>query len=331
VGLKLTYFLLQNRHIRPIDANRPPFPAKLAIKIRFGPDDAFGVKTASPRTTAKRAAPAHLTWNANEAVSFWEGEFIDKIQTSFEIGKLAGTWDGNVLTLIVPVSSEEDSNGVILSANHILPAALSFRLRVFVWIKEFTVKINGSSSRVETVGHRYGITIATTEHNQHESIEAVKDWLLTREQSLRLVMAMYYFRHAERLSTIEPDRQSMTAEVILNLTKAIELIFTAKRDVIREKSKEWGIDSDFIEKRIIPLFLIRNELDVSHVATAPLRNEQQQSLLNFTDRALSHVYELLSKISEMERSGRIKLDAVSATLDKDKGKLLSAISKYANE
>ena len=27
---------------------------------------------------------------------------------------------------------------------------------------------------------------------------------------------MYYFRHAERLACIEPDRQSMTAEVILN-------------------------------------------------------------------------------------------------------------------
>ena len=60
----------------------------------------------------------------------------------------------------------------------------------------------------------------------------------------------------------------------INLTKAIEVIFTAKRDVIRGKAKEWGIDSDFIEKRIISLFLIRNELDVAHVATAPLRSEQ---------------------------------------------------------
>ena len=186
----MTYFLLQNRHIRLLDTNRPSFPAKLFIKIRFGPDDAFGVQSESPRTTAKRAAPAHLIWNANEAISFWKGEFLEKICSSFEIGKLVGTWDGNLLTLILPVSSEKDANGIILSANHILPAALSFRLRVFVWIKEFTVNINGSSSRVETVGHRYGITIATTEHNQHESIEAVKDWLLTREHSLRLVMAM---------------------------------------------------------------------------------------------------------------------------------------------
>jgi len=123
----------------------------------------------------------------------------------------------------------------------------------------------------------------------------------------------------------------MIAEVLLNLTKAIEVIFTAKRDVIRGKAKEWGIDSDFIEKRIISLFLIRNELDVAHVATAPLRSEQQQSLLNFTDRALSHVYELLSKVAELERSGRIKLDAVTPTLNKDKEKLLSAISKYADE
>ena len=327
----MTYFLLQHRYIKPLNEIRPSFPTKLIIKIRFGPDDAFGMQSGSPRTTAKRAAPAHLIWNANEAVSFWEGEFIEQIRSSFESGKLAGTWDGNVLTLIIPVSSEEDTIRVIHSANHILPAALSLRLRVFVWIREFTLNINGCPSSVETVGHRYGITITTTERNQHEAIEAVKDWLLTRELSLRLVMAMYYFRHAKRLSTIEPDRQSMTAEVILNLTKAVEVIFSAKRDIIRKKAKEWGIDSDFIEKRIIPLFLIRNELDVAHVASSPLQSEQHQSLIDFADRALSHVYDLLLKISEMERSGTIKLDAVSAILDKDKEKLLSAISRYVNE
>lgn len=224
---------------------------------------------------------------------------------------------------------EEVASNIILSANHILPAALSFRLRVFVWIKEFTATINGNSSRVETVCHRYNITVATAERNQHESIEAVKEWLSAGKRSPRFLMAMYYYRHAKRLATIEPDRQSMTAEVMLNLTKAIEVILSSKRDVIREKTKEWGIDSDFIEKRIIPLFLIRNELDVAHVTTAPLLSKQQQSLLDFVDRASSHVHEFLSKIFEMEQSGRIELDPVSVSLDKDKEKLLSAISRYA--
>jgi hypothetical protein len=327
----LTYFLLQNRCIRPLGKKPPAFPAKLFIQVKFGPDDAFGLQTDAPRSTAKKATPATLMWNANEAVSFWKGEFIEQICTDFEIGKLAGKWDGNLLAISIPVTSEDDATSVILSANHILPAILSFRLRVFVWIKEFTAKINGSSYRVETVGHRYGITIATTDRNQHESVEAVKDWLSTRENSLRLIMAMYYFRHAERLANIEPDRQSMTAEILLNLTKAIEVILTAKRDNIRKKAKVWGIDSDFIEKRIIPLFLIRNELDVAHVATAPLRSEQQQSLLDFTDRALSHVHELLATICKMERTGHVQLESVSSTLDKDKEKLLSAIYKYVNE
>lgn len=327
----MAYFLLQNRRIRSLDKNSPAFPAKLVIEIRFGPDDAFGLQTDSPRSTAKKSVPATLTWNANEAVSFWKGDFIEQICTDFSVGKLVGKWDGNLLKISIPVTSEDDANSVILSANHMLPAILSFRLRVFVWIKEFTSRIDGSSYRIETVGHRYGITIATTERNQRESVEAVKDWLSTKTDSLRLIMAMYYLRHAERLSVIEPDRQSMTAEVLLNLTKAVEVILTSKRDTIRKRAKEWGIDSDFVEKRIIPLFLIRNELDVAHVATSPLKSEQQQALLDFTARALSHVQELLATIWEKERAGHVKLESISSTLDKDKEKLLSAIRKYVTE
>lgn len=83
----MTYFLLQNRFIRALDKNPPAFPAKLVIKIKFGPDDAFGLQTDAPRSTAKKTTPATLIWNANEAVSFWKGDLIDKICTSFEIGK----------------------------------------------------------------------------------------------------------------------------------------------------------------------------------------------------------------------------------------------------
>jgi hypothetical protein len=35
-------------------------------------------------------------------------------------------------------------------------------------------------------------------------------------------MAIYYYRHAKRLAALEPHRQSMAADVILNLAEIIE-------------------------------------------------------------------------------------------------------------
>jgi hypothetical protein len=121
----------------------------------------------------------------------------------------------------------------------------------------------------------------------------------------------------------------MTAEVVLNLTKAIEVIFSSNRDRLREKAREWGFDHNFIEQRVVPLFLIRNELDVAHAASTPLTAEQHQCLIDFTDRALTHVHTLLSRISELEASGKLQLDPISSSLDKQKEKLLTDIKRYA--
>lgn len=324
----MTYFLLQHRQLKLITGDQPTFPAQLVARVQFGPEDAFGVEGHLPRTTAKRAMPARVIWNANEGVSCWEGELIDVLKTSLSIGGFHSEWTGNNLMFTVATSSLDEASTILLSASQILPAILSFRLRTFVWIKEFTIEIDKSKFRLETESLRYGITIATTEHNQEQINEALRDWLALKEHSLRIIMAMYYFRHAERLATIEPDRQSMTAEVLLNLTKALEIIFSSDRERLRLKAKEWGFDHDFIEQRIIPLFLIRNALDVAHVASAPLSREQHQSLLDFTSRAISHVHSLLSQVAQLTFHGQIQLDPVSDALDKEKAKLLEAISTY---
>jgi hypothetical protein len=325
----MTHFLLQQRHLHAIDQGPPSFPSKLTAKIRFGPEDAFGVPSQTSRTTAKRATPAHLLWNANEGISVWQGDIIDALDTKMERGGLTAHWAGNLLDLGINVNSIEEVEQLVGSASQLLPAYLSLRLQVFVWVKEFQVEVGGRSFRLETASHRYGITIATTEHNQTEAIQSVDNWLKQRRESLRAVMAIYYYRQALRLAALEPDRQSMVAEVILNLAKAIEIIFSSDRERLRSKAKEWGLDTDFIERWIIPVLLIRNELDVAHVASAPLLSTQHQAILDFLARASVHVQTLLLQVLEMSQSGRVILDPPSASVDADKERLLKKIEEYA--
>lgn len=324
----MTYFLPQYRHLRLESDTFPTFPTLLVAKVKFGPEDAFGVTGSLPRTTAKQSRPANLRWNANEGTSIWEGDLIEALNTGLEGERLSATWGGNELVLTAEVNSQDAANQLILSANQILPALLSLRLRVFVWIREFVVKIGESKFRFETSTHSYGITIATTEHNEGMATQSIQDWLALRPESVRLVMASYYWRHAMRLANLEPSRQSLTAEVILNLAKAIEIILSSNRERLRSRAIEWGFESDFIEKRIIPVLLIRNKLDVAHVTTGPLSAEQHQVILDFTGVALTQVNTLIARVFEMSKSGDIELDPVSASMDKEKEDLLQDIADY---
>ena len=297
------------------------------MKVTFGPDDAFGID-AEPRTTAKRATPAKLQWNANDGTSFWQGELIDVIQTELRTDGLSGNWTANVLFFQLHAASSAEAHQIALSASQMLPAFLSLRLNVFVWIKEFLVDIGGVSCRLETLSHRYGITVATAEQNTSAVLMSVEDWLQQRSEGLRLVMAIYYYRHAKRLAALEPDRQSMAAEVILNLSKAIEIVFSANRDMLRKQARELGFESQFVERWIVPILLIRNELDVAHVTSTPLSSFQHQAILDFLDRASVHVHTMLEKLAELQRSGKLHLKPLADSLDRDKEALLKRIREY---
>jgi hypothetical protein len=182
----MTHFLLQHRYLHLADQAQLSFPAALIARIKFGPEDAFGISGAQPRTTAKRATPARVLWNANEGTSAWEGQLIDALDTEFQQGDLTAHWAGNELALSVSVRSQDEVKQIVGSASQLIPAFLSLRLRVFVWIKDFLVEIGDCRFKLETSSHRYGITIATTEHNEECATKSIRDWTMQRRESLRI-------------------------------------------------------------------------------------------------------------------------------------------------
>ena len=129
---------------------------------------------------------------------------------------------------------------------------------------------------------------------------------------------------------MEPNRESMVAEVLLNLTKAVEIIFSNNRKRLRTRARKWGFSEVFIEKRIIPLLLIRNELDIAHVTTSPLDIDQRQVIINFTRAAFMAVHELIERIFKLAKDKEIKLQPTSQHVESDKKKLLQNIAHYLN-
>jgi len=327
----MSIYLLQHRGLILKRGTVPSkFPAMVTATLTFAPEDAFGVHTVGVRTTAPKNRPAKVIWNANEGTVQWEIELIDKVNTTFNRGNFKASLDGNNLILTFNTPSLDHTSEIVASANHFLPALLTFNLKVFVWITKFEVNIGEANFNFEIPRYNASITVATKEHNTNQILTTLNEWLGVDKQYSIILSALYYYRHAKRLANIEPNRESMVAEVLLNLTKAVEIIFSSNRELLRARARKWGFSDNFIEKRIIPLFLIRNKLDIAHVTTSPLDIDQRQVIINFTRAALLAVHELIERISKLVKEKEIKLQPPSQHVKADKKKLLQTITHYLN-
>jgi hypothetical protein len=117
--------------------------------------------------------------------------------------------------------------------------------------------------------------------------------------------------------------------VTLNLTKGLDVLCSGSRDSLREIGKNCGIDPVFVEERIIPLHLIRSNLDVAHVALGPFTTGDRDTIVAYVQRAITHVREFLGRVADAMEAGTLQLEAVPATLDSDKKKLIAKIAEYA--
>lgn len=327
----MSLFLIQPRYLK-LRAGQIPtsFPALVEATVVFGPDDAFGLPC-EHRTTAPQATEGgSILWNANEGISWFQGPLIQKVEARTKIKEhIEGEFHGNVLSLRFPATSFENANRLLTSASHLLPSVMSHRLNTYVWIKSFEVAIADSRFGLETLGVRHHLTIATAEDNGAQLVASISDWCNFKDQHRRFLSALLYFRQAQRLAHIQPSPDSMVSEVILNLTKSLEILLgSTNRMQIRSRAKQWGFSEKEIEHFIIPLFLLRNELDVAHVASAPLTHEERETILDFTMTALWNTDNFLTRVRDSIMSEKIVLDPVSESLDKDKAKLLGAIKEY---
>ena len=90
----------------------------------------------------------------------------------------------------------------------------------------------------------------------------------------------------------------MLGELILNLAKSLEMLLTSNRYVARARASEWGFTTDEVEERIIPIYLLRNEIGIAHASSGPLTQSQIATILDFSDTALTFVGGFLRQVFE---------------------------------
>lgn len=328
----MSVFQPQMRTLKPDrELGELAFPSQVQIKFRFGPEDAFGLEGNRQRTTIARSSQAKFTWNAMEGVSSWQAHLIDRTMCEFAIGQMRTALDGNELTFEFEAISLDELERCCAAANFALPPLLSRQLGIFVWIKHFTVFVGHKRFRYEITNLMSGIKASSADQTIEGVKASVRTLPLLSSYNARIFSAMYYYRQAIRLESIEPDTQAMASEVILNLTKAIEAAFgTSSRDKIRKWCRDLGFSNAYIETSVIPLFLLRNELDVAHVSISPLSSDERASVVQFMKRATFTVNDILSRVEDLLIRREIALPPTSERLDRKKAKLIKSIQSYAS-
>ena len=325
----MSLHLLQHRHLTLEEGEFPSYPADVIIKLALGPEDLFGAEGADPRTTFPIGESISLRFNANIGISKTISDnLIEALDLSLDLGKFHLRVEENCINIRFKASSSKEAMEVLASANHCIPAYLSLNLGAYIWIKSYLVKIGGSEfSYLLKEAHNSFIATNKIQISRKAS-NAFEDWLEMKGKYDRVLISCLYFRHAHRLYKTQPNNHTFIAEILLNLTKSLEMIFSDNRDHIRKKAREWGFDDKLVEERIIPLFLIRNEIDVAHVATGFLENDEKNLLLKFMEEALESTAKVLKQLIELIKTDKIELDNVSVNIRKGKRQLLDNISKY---
>ncbi len=327
----MSLFHFQHRDAKLEHGKLPAdYPHDAILDIRFGPEDAFGVKC-EPRIVAARGKSARIKWDANEGVVRIESELIARLTGTRESEHFKASLNGNSLQLTRRVNSLNEAVNFASSANQCLPAFLSFRFRTYVWIKEFWIQLGDARFRFALADTTINFPAATTEENVQRVWSRLDDWSKARPTHRRLGGALYYYRQALRLSQLQPDQISLVPEVVLNLTKALEIIFGTDRDIARKKARSLGLIDNEIEKVLIPVLLVRSSFDIAHVATGPLSPKERHIIVDFSSRATANVGRILDQVVQAGLAGNFDLELTSPILEKRKKELIEALDRYNRE
>jgi hypothetical protein len=148
----------------------------------------------------------------------------------------------------------------------------------------------------------------------------------------RFVTCCLYFHHALRLMSpyqVEFPPYVVLSEVLLNLSKCVELLFScSNRDQLRKQLSNLGYDKEQYESQIISIFFVRNEIDVGHSISGIVDSNEIATLRKFADRAVINVKAVLVLVSQRIAENPHFLAPISTESSKDVKKLIKKLSAY---
>lgn len=296
-----------------------PFPAAGKVRFYFSPLQPFGMEAGSGHTAVQNVA-ASANFNANTGSHSIESkEPLAPLEITIEEPNRVLELVGNVLTVSQKFSSNQELTVLIQSIYFAYPMLLAVEFADPPIIDRVDGNVGGVTFRWELCEWKGQYEI-TTQEKQERS--AASSWarigILSRPKSRRLFAALHYFHVALRLARRGEIAGEFLPEMILNLSKVLEVLFPPSgdgktRDATRAALRKLGFSDQEIEANYVPAMALRNEIDVGHVDLSLFKVDQLALIHSYVERAESAFRLLFKRLLEATASGSFEIEPYEPT------------------
>jgi hypothetical protein len=315
----LTY-RLQGRSYRFPHGGSFEFPNRAVIEVKLGPPQVFGAGEGSCRIAPVSSSRRLVFGRDHGRIDVRPHTPITPFAVSIVSGKepFAG-WEliGDVLRCSFLCRDEGHLSGAIRAIYDLIVPLLNVgfadppvveHVRGKVGETEFEWGYQQASVPVRFVGEG--------ELEGHVKLTFSSVQLFAGVENRRLAAALHYLHVASRLLVAGQTYWEFMAESVLNMTKALEILF-GDMDQVREHLPQLGFSPEEIERDYIPIMVLRSHFDVAHPRTAVPSFDQLHTLYQYLWRAEHQMRVLLkrvlSRVSEgsyqVKDGGELRLDS----------------------
>jgi hypothetical protein len=230
-------------------------------------------------------------------------------------------------------SSFDDVLGVVEIIEHHYSAYLSLLAGVYVSIETISGQIDRTEVTFELTRLSMRSQVTIEARRQEHVVQALSLASLDSARRARMLFAALYYQQAVRLlSPLDVRVPSLNlAEVVVNLTKALEVLFGSKRDSMREGLRSIGLTDAQIEAQVIPLILARNQLDGAHPVGTHVEEELLTVLHHYVERAMTNMRAVLILAAKTMQEGKASIGELESGDVRERVKLLSLMKEYLTQ
>jgi len=291
-----------------------PFPAQGEIRFHFSPGQPFGVKAGGGHTAVQNVTASSM-FNANTGTHEIESQQpLSPLDVQIEESDRVICLTGSTLSVAQAFKSNQELTGLIEGMYFALPMLLAVDFADPPIIERTEGHIGGVGFRWELAIWKARFEI-TTQEKQEQAV--VTSWVrldvLSKSSNRRLVASLHYFHVALRLARRGQIAGEFLPEMILNLSKVLEVLFPPSgggktRDAVRAGLGMLGFSEIEIEADYIPAMALRNEIDVGHVDLALFKVDQLAVIQGYADYAEHAFRTLFRRIFEKIEDDSFKIE-----------------------
>lgn len=278
------------------------FPNDVSVKVTLGPANTFGVGK-QPNRLVVRGSDATFLFNANTGRVYVKcTPTLRPLKVQIEADNVCLRLKGQTLNLTFHCQDYDMFYSTLRTYLHVFPTLFNIVLANPPIVELIEGKVGDVKFRWE---HIEAIAFFP-EMSQVEIEKEVAD-SFTRIGLLdaRLAAALHYFHVASRLAALGHSPGEFMAESILNMCKALQVLFGEKYDDVRLGLHDLGYTVEEVEGAFIPLMILRNHFDVGHAQIATPTLEQTKILYAYLSEAEMTFQEMFSRLFRKRAKERV--------------------------